>query len=462
MRLVVVAVALALAGAGFATAQAWDGDPEALPVPATAASRQTEASLGLMARLPVERLQPQAALDSLGVRVSASVVKRGTGESLLWELRWEPGAAWGAGTWVAFRDGLGRLREVRLIVLEGSDAADHRLAQPGTWIRFVPQGRNTRLDLFLAGRLVSGGWSVPATLLDLLQASDAWVWDQVGNHLDLPALLPQRRWEDEKVEALQARLHKLLSAVPVARTTLWWPDPASSWSGTSASGAPWGSWTGLPTGGEGAAGAPAERGLGAWGVSLWTATGVLRGWKAPFPTWPSLVVPRVQLPGYSRALVPEDLTTDPGFALDWIRNLGLAVARTLAPNRPQTDRSADVARLPYLEAVDDAGFSADDAPALVHLLAVTKPGTVYLASLSVQKAEKGAASAVTFQEPAVLLPWIGPDNRVKAAVYAGPREQTLAEWLGASGPRRGVRPDHLVLTALPLPPTVELPLLPAR
>ncbi len=169
------------------------------------------------------------------------------GENQLWELRWEPGAAWGPGTWVAFRDGLGRLREVRVILLEGTDGSDHRVAQPGTWLRLVPQtqGRRCRLDLFLAGRLVTGGWAVGASLLDVMVSSDSWLWDTTASDLDWGSLLPQRRWEDEKVEALQARMHKLLSAVPDSRLTFWWPDPRSSASGTSDIGAPWGAWTSL-------------------------------------------------------------------------------------------------------------------------------------------------------------------------------------------------------------------------
>ena len=127
-----------------------------------------------------------------------------------------------------------------------------------------------------------------------------------------------------------------------------------------------------------------------------------------------------------------------------------------------------MAGLPFLDPVAGAGYAVEDFPALVHLLVVTHPGQAYLASLSVQTAVKGTSSAVTFREPAVLLPWVGTDQRIRVAVFAGPRESTWDQWLTdlglAPGPggRKGVRPDHLALTALPLPPTVELPLLPAR
>jgi hypothetical protein len=199
-------------------------------------------------------------------------------------------------------------------------------------------------------------------------------------------------------------------------------------------------------------------------VSLWVTDGVLRGWKAEYLAWDALLEPRIELPGYSRALVAGDPSAEPGFGLDWIRNLGLQVFHTLYPNRPLTGEAADVTGVPFLEPVAGAGYSADEFPALVHLLAVTKPGTAYLATVSAQQAaDKGAASSTVFREPAVILPWVGMDQRVRVAVWAGPQEMTWDQWLAqGTSARKGVRPDHVALVALPLPPTVELPLLPAR
>lgn len=455
-----LAVLFSILVPGFLGAQGWEGGQEMLPVPPTALARQAEFSAGILAKLPVERLRPQTVKHPSGVTITVREARPGEGENKLWELRWDPGQPWGAGTWVAFRDGLGQLRETRIILLEGTDGTDHQVVQPGTWIRLVPQGlgRGCRLDVFLAGRLVTGGWTVPASLVEVMDSDDTWLWASTANDVDWGALLPSHRWEDEKVEALQTRMHKLLSNVPSEPLTLWWPDPRSSVQGTAANGSPWGGWALLP-GQEG----HAVRGLGSWGVTLWAATGVLRGWKGGFPTWDALLEPRVELPGYSRALVPADLTSDPAFALDWIRNLGLEVYRTLYPHRPLANDSADVKELPFLDPLPGTGYALDDFPAVLHLLAVSRPGQAYLVSRSVQQVEKGTSSAVVFREPALLLPWVGKDNRVRAAVYAGPQEQTWQQWVSQlpSG-RRGIRPDYVALVALPLPPTVELPVLPAR
>lgn len=441
------------------TAQGWDGDQNPLPVPPTASARLSAVSGGLTAGTPVERLKTLSVVDPSGVRILCRQVRKGTGEDQLWELRWEPGTAWGPGTWVAFRDGLGRLRELRIILLEGSDASDYRLAQAGTWIRLVPQARGSRLDLFLAGRLVSGGWTVPADLLQVIESPDSWLWETTAENLDWGALLPQRRWEDEKVEALRTRMHKLLSTVPPVAESLWWPDLRAGSAGTSATGAPWGSWSVLP----GSETSPV-RGLGPWGVTHWLAAGVVRGWKGPYPTWDALLENRVELPGYSRALTNEEPLKDPAFAYSWIRNLGLSVQAVLYPSRPRGDDAADVKGLAFLEPVSGAGYVLEDFPALAHLLAVTRPGQAYLAAVSTQvTAAKGAPSAVVFQAPAVVLPWVGADARVRVAVYAGPEELTWDQWLSRlPAPRKGVRPDHLALTALPLPATVDLPVLPAR
>jgi len=460
-RLVPLGVVLAaFLGVADLAAQGWNGD-STLPVPGTAEARQGELSRGLVALAPVETLKPTSTVDPSGTTVSVRQVRKGTGENQLWELRWEPGAPWGPGTWVAFRDGLGRIREIRILLLEGSEARDQRLAQAGTWLRLVPQagGTSCRLDFFLAGRLVTGGWTVGATPVDILASDDAWLWEATDGDFAWDSLLPRHRWEDEKVEALRTRVHKALSTVPLAPQTLWWPDPKAGPGATTANGAPWGAWALLP----GVEGEP-SRGLGPWGVSLWVTEGVLRGWKAPDPTWAELLEPRIELPGYSRALTTENPSAEPAFGLDWIRNLGLGVQKALYPNRPRTDASADVQALAYLTAVPGAGYEVDDSPALWHLLAVQRPGQAYLASLSVQqRGAKGAPAAVTFGPPAVVFPWVGEDDRVRVVVYAGPQELTWDQWLAqVPGDRRGLRPDHLALTSLPLPSTVDLPLLPAR
>jgi hypothetical protein len=448
-------LALLVLTAASASAQSWDGDQSALTLPSTVTARTSDLSAGLLAKTPVERLKPQVTRDPSGTTVTAELVKKGGGENTLWEMRWEPGEAWGPGTWVAFRDGLGRLREVRIIILEGSDGSDNKLAQPGTWVRLVPQGRGSRLDLFLAGRLVTGGWTVPGSLLDVMASSDTWLWESTPD-VDWASVLPRRRWEDDKVETVRAAMRKALSTMTLSAETVWLSDPRSTVNGTTATGAPWGQWMTL-TGGD------AGRGLGPWGVTLWATDGVLRGWKAAPMTWKALQRPRIVLPGYSEAFVP-DPSDDPALAVNWIRNLGLAVQETLYPTRALIDTSSDVRDLPFVAPADaSGGYDVGDVPALFHLLAVTRPGQAYLICLSAQAAQNGMSAAVTFREPAVLLPWVGQDNRVRVAVYGGPKEQTWDQWVADfPGSSAGARTDHLMLTALPLPAQTMLPRLPLR
>ena len=455
--LLLTVLALPLQAAG------WSGDQAELPVPATAEARQAEFSVQWLLKTPVEKLTPV----SLNLPSAAGVVKfnlrlavPGTGADKLWEYRWEPGKPWGPGTWVVFRDGLGRLREVRVVVLGGTTDADNRVASTGTWVRLSPvkDSRRTRLDLFLAGRLVTGGWEVPGQLAELVLSEDDWLWTASQDEIDWGSLLPLPRHEDERVDSLQKSMHKALAPVPVVAASLWLPTRTERTDGADTVGIPQGQW-GLLPGQEG----HAVRGLGAWGVTHWFTMGVLRGWNAAFPALTSLVEPRSRLPGYSAALVTHNLSADPAFAYDWIRNLGLSVFAARYPTRPLADNSADVSSVPFLESQELTGYSVDDAAPLLHLLAVTQPGRAYLASLSVQAAVKGVASSVTFLEPTILFPWVGADGDVRVVVFQGPRSISLAQWLKTGGSEKvGVRPDHVVLTELPLPTVVPLPLLPLR
>jgi hypothetical protein len=116
-----------------------------------------------------------------------------------------------------------------------------------------------------------------------------------------------------------------------------------------------------------------------------------------------------------------------------------------------------------LESQDNTGFAVDDFAPLMHLLATGKPGKAYLATLSTQSAVKGTASAVRFEEPAVVLPWVGQDGDVRVSIFQGPRELTRDQWLGPAGKATpGARPDHMILIEIPLPASVPLPVLPLR
>ncbi|MEI8093568.1 MAG: hypothetical protein WCG80_05105 [Spirochaetales bacterium] len=456
------ALAVALLAVFPLGASGWAGGQDEQAVPPSAQARQSEASLRLLIKTPVEKLKAQELTleqDGTPVKLSLRLAVKGTLDAQLWEYRYEPGQPWGPGTWVVFRDGLGRLREVRIVVLGQTAATDHRVDSTGTWVRLSPvkDGRRTRLDLFLAGRLVTGGWEVTGQLQDLVQSDDDWVFQQTANQIDWGALLPLARTEDARVESLQKTLHKTLSTIPVVKAGLWLEAPQSRVDGTDDTGAPLGHW-GLVPGQEG----EAQRGLGSWGVVHWLTTAVLRGWKAPVPDLKSLLVGRSNLPGYSQALVPGDLTTDPAFSLDWIRNLGLAVFQARYPSRPVSDTGADLTEVPYLDSQDKTGFAVDDFAPLMHLLATTKPGKAYLATLSSQSAVGGAASAVHFREPSVVLPWVGNDGDVRVSIYQGPRELTREQWLATAKAEAGARPDHVILVELPLPASVPLPVLPLR
>ncbi|GEM_PF-3010661 len=458
-----VAAAIFLASAlPLNAASGWTGGQEVDTVPPTAKARQSESSLQLLLKTPVERLKPQSLTleGEVPVNLTLRLAVAGKEDAQLWEYRYEPGESWGAGTWVVFRDGLGRLREIRIIILASRSDQDHRVGSNGTWVRLSPTKdlRRTRLDLFLAGRLVTGGWEVPGNLQDLVVSEDDWVWKRTQQQINWGELLPLARSEDSRIETLQGVVHKVLSTIPVDKTALWLQEPQTRPDGTDATGAPRGRWSRVP-GQEG----EAARGLGPWGLAHWFVTGVLRGWQSKPPELAKLLEPRSNLPGYSQALVPGDLTTDPSFSLDWIRNLGLTVFQARYPSRPVTNEGADVLSVPYLESQDSTGFATEDFAPLMHLLAVTKPGKAYLATLSTQSAVGGAASAVKFQEPALVLPWVGLDGDVRVAIFQGPRELTRDQWLGAPGKTvAGTRPDHVILVEIPLPATVPLPVLPLR
>ena len=428
------------------------GETRSHLIPSTLADRLDPKVQNLLFLTPAAQLRPVrlrlSPVDGHEVTFVVRKVRSGPEDQTLWELRLDVGRPYSAGCWIVFRDGLDRIREVRLILTGPVEPEGDLLANTGTWIRLTPKdgGPTSRMDLFVAGRLVWGGWQVPTSLSEILKSPEQSLWDSTAQEVPWSVLIPQHTPADDQVEQLARLVEHALSTVPETRWGLWVPDPHSDAQGTDATGKPWGLWTSLENY------RLPERGLGPWGSTAWLTDSLCRAWKIPVPRVEDLLRPQSHLPGYSPAAPGEQPDHDPSLSLDWIRNLGLTLAQGLAPDRKLASDGADVLKVPFLDAEPQTGFNVDDLGPVLELLTALHPGRIYFAGLNQQVLTQGMAGAVRFLDPAILFPWVGKDGNLRLKVISGTKAVPWQRWLGPLGQPAGRRADHILLVAVDLPP----------
>ncbi len=428
------------------------GETRSHLIPSTLADRLDPKVQNLLFLTPAAYLRPVtlrlAPLEGKSVTFVVRKVRSGPEDQTLWEFRLDIGQPYSAGCWIIFRDGLDRIREVRILLTAPVEPSGDLFANTGTWVRLTPKdgGPTSRMDLFVAGRLVWGGWQIPASLAEILRSPEESLWSATAQEVPWSALIPQRTPGDEQVEHFATLVEHALSQIPQTRWGLWVPDPRGDAQGTDATGKPWGLWTSLENY------QLPERGLGPWGSTAWLTDSLCRAWNFPIPSVQDLLRPQSHLPGYSPAAPGDSPDHDPSLSLDWIRNLGLTLAQGLAPDRKLTSDGADVLKVPFLDAEPQTGFNVDDLGPVLELLTAQHPGRIYFAGLNQQNLNQGMAGAVRFLEPAILFPWVGQDGNLHLKVISGTKTVPWQTWLGPLGQPAGRRADHILLVAVDLPP----------
>ncbi|MDR1931463.1 MAG: hypothetical protein LBQ57_01445 [Spirochaetales bacterium] len=119
---------------------------------------------------------------------------------------------------------------------------------------------------------------------------------------------------------------------------------------------------------------------------------------------------------------------DPFFGLDWSRNIALAFARLSPGGQTAGIESSDVRGLPYWKYMEDIGYAAKDIPAILHYLALTEPGSIYIASVNREFGSDPVLRQHT--HVAVLLPVIDAAGKFSCAVMDTTVESSLQRLTG--------------------------------
>jgi hypothetical protein len=315
-------------------------------------------------------------------------------------------------------------------------------SDPGTFIRIYPDGDRSKLDLVVYGGVLNREVPLPvpferafvATMADIAR----WTGDIVDWSLFSPSLgmyrevrsfvdetrrrLPGLRYADDGALDADGRPVYIATHLPQAEPT----------------------------------------GLNCSGFAAWVADGFYRPLTGRLLDPGALAARHVDAratPATDR--FEEDL--DPFFGLDWTRNIAQALLEARAPSRPHTLTDSDVrisvfalvapgGILSAPEAVNGnsayqsypayqagLGYESAGLKALLYVLALHEPGSIYLASLS-RKSGGVIPGLSRHYHVAVLAPYFEPSGEFKVAAFESDVE-TSVEAIMARVPKDYV---HLV------------------
>lgn len=128
--------------------------------------------------------------------------------------------------------------------------------------------------------------------------------------------------------------------------------------------------------------------------------------------------------GGRHTLILED-SRNPFHALDWSRNLALAV--DLIENSEAKYGDRDVNYLSKIKGYEDSGYSVQDLEKVLYLLAIENPQSFYLGSLS--QNQSSAHDVRIHEKVYVFFPRIDLQGKLETVIFESGKEMNLKEFL---------------------------------
>ena len=316
-------------------------------------------------------------------------------------------------------------------------------SDPGTFARIYPDGDRSKLDLVVYGGVLNREVPLPVPFERAFASTMADIASWTGDLVDWSIFDPDPGlYRDVRVFVAETR-----SLLPSLR---YGDDGA-----LDAGGRPVYIATGAPQ--------AAPTGLNCSGFAAWVADGFYR------PLTGKLLDPKALAERHVEERVTPaadryETDLDPFFGLDWTRNIALALLDARYPSRPHGLTESDVVISPFAlvapaeggsggtRAVNggssyeaypayqaDLGYETSGLKALLYVLALREPGSVYLASFS-RKSGGAIAGLSRHYHVAVLAPYFEESGEFRVAAFESDVE-TSVEAMMARAPKDFV---HLV------------------
>ena len=331
-------------------------------------------------------------------------------------------------------------------------------SDPGTFIRIYPDGDRSKLDLVVYGGVLGREVPLPVPFERAFASTMAEIAAWTASFVDWRLFAP----EPGMYREVRAFVDETRRRLPFLR----YADDGAF----DARGQPVYIATGMPQ-------AP-PAGLNCSGFAAWVADGFIR------PLTGSLLDPMALAARHveARATAAADrfeTDLDPFFGLDWTRNIAKALLDARYPSRPHDLAESDVRISPFAlvapagvlyspEAVNgesvyqafpayqrDLGYETAGLKALLYILAIREPGSIYLASVS-RKSGGAIPGLSRHYHVAVLAPYFEESGDFRVAVFESCAE-TSVEAIMARVPK-----DYIHLVRIRAERDFDPPSLPPR
>ena len=304
-------------------------------------------------------------------------------------------------------------------------------SDPGCFIRIYPDGDRSRLDLVAYGGVLNREVALPLPFAQVFGSPFSSIVAWTGDVVDWELFSP-RLGAYAGTRAFAAKLRERMAGLRYAE------DGA-----LDAEGRPVYIATGLPQ--------AEPAGLNCSGFAKWVVDGFYRPLTGASLDPRAMAERHAELRGGSLAATYET-ELDPFFGLDWTRNLARALEDATFPSRRHGLYENDVSWAPFAlfaaEAASgavngssayedypafdqDLGYEGRGLKALLYVLAIREPGTIYLASLS----RKGGGELPGLRRHyhvALLVPYFEATGEFRAAVFESAAETSVASLMARS------------------------------
>ena len=269
----------------------------------------------------------------------------------------------------------------------------------GSFVRIVPDGLRSRMDIFLSGVRVYRNVPLPFDIRDVLGMPFSGIVGATSAMIDWSIFVVETGDPGyARLDRMAQRLRELLPALGDA------DDGAMDASGRLVF---------IETLQE----QPAESGFNCSGFAKWVVDGLYEPRYGTLLSVEALKQKHLDVRGTRWSAALED-ERDPYFGLDWSRNLAAA----LNPGSEIEDN--DVRDVPFTPYIEDVGYPVEDLPAVLYWLARTEPGYLYLGSVNRMFGESPVLRQHT--HVVVLLPYFGPHGEFRPVVMERNVETNLA------------------------------------
>ncbi|WP_028974501.1 hypothetical protein [Spirochaeta cellobiosiphila] len=264
----------------------------------------------------------------------------------------------------------------------------------GTFLRIYPSHERTFMDIYLRGKMLYEGINLSLSFQDVLKYPFYSLQLNSDSLIDWNNLVPQPGRFPERLQNVISSIAKALPSLGDAE------DGAMDENGQFVF------IESLSDQDEGP-------GFNCSGFAKWIADGFYKPIWGRLMNIEGLKTKHLESRGNTWSRTREN--RDPYFGLDWTRNIALTLGSLTGKPDFENPEKYDVRDIPFINYVEDVGYSIDDLDFALYIQAIKDPGNIYWGSVN---KEFGTAPVLRQHiHVAIFIPWFDEDGNYHVEVF---------------------------------------------